>query len=409
MLVVGAGAAGLMAAISAAREGARTLLVDRRRKIGAKILISGGTRCNVTNERVDPADFNAPSLPFVRNVLRAFPPDHARALFEEFGVPLKLEPTGKYFPVSDSARDVLAGLLRALDASGARLLREAIVTRIASDGESFVAWAGEGVIRARAVVLATGGLSYPETGSDGIGYEIARGFGHRLVRTSPALTPLLVSPPVHADLAGVTTEVALEVVVDGRTAVRRTGSFLFTHTGYSGPAALDISRHWIRLGWTDRATVEVRASFVPGVDAATLRAAWLRAASASPTRRVATWLAERVPARLARAIVDAAGGAEDLTFGNARREVRERAIALTTAMRLPVTGVAGYRKAEVTAGGVAIDEVVGRSLESKLRPGLFFAGEILDVDGYIGGYNFQWAWSSGWVAGRAAARYDGSG
>jgi predicted Rossmann fold flavoprotein len=408
VLVIGAGAAGLLAAVSAARHGARARLVDRRRKFGAKILISGGTRCNVTNVEVRETDFNAASPPFVRTVLRQFPPERARALFEEHGVALKLEPTGKYFPVSDSARDVLAGLVAAVSRAGATLERERLVTAVRRDGDRFVATGDTEPIEARTVVLCTGGLSYPETGSDGTGYEIARAFGHRVERTSPALTPLTAAGAPHAALSGVTLDAELTLWVDDRKAFARTGSLLFTHTGYSGPVALDLSRHWLRRGWTASRGVRLTASFVPGRSFEEVETAWLGEARRAPGRHAASLLGAWVPNRLAAALVAEAGCATDLALGRATRDERRRVLAALTALALPVTGVAGYRKAEVTAGGVALDEVLARSLESKLCEGLFFAGEILDVDGYIGGFNFQWAWSSGWVAGRSAAERAGA-
>lgn len=405
VVVVGAGAAGLLAAVSSARHGAPTVLLDRRRKVGAKILISGGTRCNVTNVEVRETDFNTPSLPFVRNVLRELPPERARAFFEEHGVALKLEPTGKYFPVSDSARDVLAGLLRACDCAGVDLRREVLVETARYERDRFVLGTTAGPIEASALVVCTGGLSFPETGSDGTGYEIARSFGHRVVRTSPALTPLVAEPALHAELSGVALPATLTVRVDGRAAVSRSGSLLFTHTGYSGPVALDVSRHWLRRRWDAAAGgVELRASFVPELSSDELERAWLDEARRAPSRKATSLLGALLPNRLATFLVTTATGDADLTLGRATRDDRRAVVRAVVDSRLPVSDVAGYGKAEVTAGGVALDEVVARSLESKLRPGLFFAGEILDVDGYIGGFNFQWAWSSGWVAGRSAAR-----
>jgi predicted Rossmann fold flavoprotein len=400
VVVVGAGAAGLFAAIAAAEAGAPTLLLDRRRKVGAKILISGGTRCNVTNVDVRETDFNAPSLPFVRNVLRQFTPDETRAFFERHGVALKLEPSGKYFPASDSARDVLAGLLRALDASSAELRTEVLVSGARAVDDGFVVETEAGDLSAAALVLATGGLSFPETGSDGLGYTIARRLGHRIERTSPALTPLAASSGRHAGLSGVALPARLALWVDGRKRVERTGSLLFTHRGYSGPVALDISRHWVHAGW-ESARVELRASFLPDLARAALEAEWHAEARRAPSRKVANWLAERLPARLAETLL---AGTPDLTFGRATRDERRSVLDAVLEAPLPVTGVLGYGKAEVTAGGIALDEVRARTMESKIVPALYFAGEILDVDGYIGGFNFQWAWSSGVVAGRAAAR-----
>ena len=400
VVVVGAGAAGFLAAISAARHGARAVLVDRRRKVGAKILISGGTRCNVTNAEVRESDFNTPSPPFVRNVLREFPPERGRALFEEHGVALKLEPTGKYFPVSDSARDVLGGLLRATDAAGVELRREVLVTAARYEDGRFRLETDAGHVDAAALVLCTGGLSYPETGSDGIGYDIARGFGHTVVRTSPALTPLLADPAPHAELAGVALPARLVLRDGGRAAATRDGALLFTHTGYSGPVALDISRHWIRRGW-DAGSVELRASFVPELTPEALDAAWLDQARRAPRRRAASLLADYVPNRLAAFLVASATGDPELSIGNATRDARRRVVAATLDAHLTVTGVAGYRKAEVTAGGVDTRALSSQTMQSEAVPGLYFIGEVVDVTGWLGGFNFQWAWASGRAAGEA--------
>ncbi len=404
VVVVGAGAAGLLAAVSSARHGAPTVLLDRRRKVGAKILISGGTRCNVTNAEVRETDFNTSSLPFVRNVLRELPPERARAFFEENGVALKLEPTGKYFPVSDSARDVLAGLLRACERACVDLRREVLVERVRHERDRFVLETTAGPVEASSLVLCTGGLSFPETGSDGTGYELARSFGHRIVRTSPALTPLVADPAIHAELSGVALPATVTLRVDGRASVSRTGSLLFTHAGYSGPVALDVSRHWLRRRWEADGGVELRASFLPELSGDDLERTWLDEARRAPSRKATSLLGAMLPNRLATFLVERATGDADLSLGQATRDARRATVRAAVDSLLPVADVAGYGKAEVTAGGVALDEIVARSLESKLRSGLFFAGEILDVDGYLGGFNFQWAWSSGWVAGRSAAR-----
>lgn len=392
-----------MAAIASARAGAATVLLDRRRKVGAKILMSGGTRCNVTNESVTERDFVTTSGPFVRTVLRQFTPDEARSFFERLGVELKLEPTGKYFPVSDSARDVLAGLLRAADADGVDLRKEACVDGIRSSDGGVQVLTSDGEISASAVVLATGGMSYPETGSDGVGYRIAKDAGHTIVRPSAALTPLIASNPLHASLSGVTVEAELRVVSRSRTIASRSGSFLFTHSGYSGPVVLDISRHWERTSWDDP-EAEVRVSFVPGRTREEFDAYALAESARAPRRHVANLLAEFMPLRLAEVLMSAAGVLPGTMLATLGRDARRALVLHVTDMKLPVGRVAGFGKAEVTAGGVPLLEVRARDMSSKLVEGLYFAGEILDVDGYIGGYNFQWAWSSGWVAGNAAAR-----
>ena len=404
VVIIGAGAAGLMAAISSARAGAATQLLDRRRKVGAKILMSGGTRCNVTNEAVSERDFNASSSPFVRNVLKQFTPEQARAFFAEAGVDLKLEPTGKYFPVSDSAKDVLAGLLRTVDAERVELHRESLVTGVERDESGLVVRTSTRSFPAAAVVIATGGLSYPETGSDGIGYRIATELGHTIVRTSAALTPLIASPALHASLSGLSVNAELRVVSQTKTVTTRSGSLLFTHTGYSGPVALDISRHWERTSWDDP-DVEIRASFGQGRSRDEVGEYVLSEAGRAPRRHVANLLAEFVPLRLADILMHSSGVDTGTMLATLGRDARLRLIRNLTDFRLPVQCVAGYGKAEVTAGGVPLGEVVARSMASKVIDGVYFAGEILDVDGYIGGYNFQWAWSSGWVAGAAAARH----
>lgn len=404
VVIIGAGAAGLMAAISSARAGAPTQLLDRRRRVGAKILMSGGTRCNVTNQDVSERDFNASSSPFVRNVLKQFTPGQARAFFADVGVELKLEPTGKYFPVSDSAKDVLAGLLRAVDTERVELQRESLVTGVERDESGFVVKTSAGNLPAGAVVIATGGLSYPETGSDGIGYRIATELGHTIVRTSAALTPLIASPAIHASLSGLAVNAELRVVSRARTLATRCGSLLFTHTGYSGPVALDISRHWERTSWVDP-DVEIRASFGQGRSRDEIGEHVLSEARRAPRRHVANLLAEYVPLRVADLLMQSSEVEPGTMLATLGRDARLRLIRSLTDFRLPVRGIAGYGKAEVTAGGVPLGEVVARSMASKVVEGLYFAGEILDVDGYIGGYNFQWAWSSGWVAGAAAARH----
>lgn len=365
--------------------------------------MSGGTRCNVTNTAVSERDFNTPSGPFVRTVLKQFPPEMARAFFETEGVELKLEPTGKYFPVSDSATDVLAGLLRAVESAGVVLHRESLVGGVETLEGGLTLDTSTGRVVAAAVVLATGGLSYPETGSDGVGYRIARQLGHTIVRPSAALTPLIAAPAVHSSLSGVTVDAELRVVSRAKTVATRRGSFLFTHSGYSGPVALDLSRHWERTSWDDP-DAEVRVSFAPERTPAELEAYVLVEAGRAPRRHVANLLAEFMPLRLGEVLMNGASIPAGTMLTSLGRDARRALVRAVTDLRLPVTGLAGFGKAEVTAGGVALGEVKARDMSSKVVEGLYFAGEILDVDGYIGGYNFQWAWSSGWVAGAAAAR-----
>jgi predicted flavoprotein YhiN len=442
VIVVGAGAAGLTAALRAAEAGARVTLLNAHPRIGLKILMSGGTRCNVTHEHVDERDYHGGSRAFVRRVLRAFPAEDARAWMESLGVALKLEPTGKLFPVTDNAQTVLDALLDACRRAGVTIESGARVVRIAHVGEPAAAGAigGErppryrlGIqpvresaafgaevaavgernwplpapepgewMEAEAVVLATGGLSFPRTGSDGTGYALAASLGHEIVPPVPALTPLAATDPFCARLQGLTLEAELTLRVAGKRAAAIRGSFLFTHFGYSGPAALDLSRHWHRAEG-ERA---VSAGFLPGETVESLRAAWL-AAARDPHLSVRKHFGARLPDRLVVVLCEECGVAPATTLGQVDRAHREALLGLLTARALPVTGTLGYEKAEVTAGGVALSEVNPTTLESRKAPGVFLCGEILDAEGRLGGFNFQWAWSSGTVAGRNAAPCQG--
>ena len=399
--VIGAGAAGLMAAIHAARAGARVHLFETTRDGGRKILISGGGRCNILPSVLDPARFVTDSPPrLVRHLLAAWPLEGQREFFErELELPLVLEPeSGKLFPASNRARDVRDGLVACAGRSGVELHFGARVAAVEPAGSGWLVRAGERGWPADAVVVTTGGLSVPATGSDGFGLDLARRLDHVVHPTYPALTPLLADPPVHADLAGVSLPVVLQARVDGRKVTTR-GGFLFTHRGYSGPAVLDIShlavrsrlrgdqpRQAIRVQWTERERDQWEAR--------------LRAIGAMSVLSV---LREALPARLADRLLQEAGIEPRHQLAQLAREPRQRLLRRLTEYELPWTGDEGYRKAEVTGGGVALDEVQPATLESRRRPGLHFAGEVLDAFGPIGGYNFAWAWVTGRTAGLGAA------
>ncbi len=400
--IVGAGAAGLMAAITSARAGSRVLILDGREKIGAKILMSGGTRCNVTNQTVTEKDYESEQGKIVRSVLAAFRPEQARNFFEELGVELILEPNGKYFPSTHSGRTILEALVKEMDRSGAVLESGQKITGIAFHNEVFELTAGSGrVFRARAVILATGGLSFPSTGSDGTGYELAKKFGHSLIPTSPSLTPLRGNDAGLQSLSGVALPVRLTVRREGKKIYEFEGDFLFTHQGYSGPAALNVSRHWIRSG----GKAEILVSFAPSFNEDELRGAIESEIAESPKMTLKRFLSMELPVSLVEVLMRRLDFPEDLILNQVSREQKNKLIRSLLYFPLPVTGDLGYAKAEVTAGGVDFSEVERLTLQSKLQKGLFFAGEILDVDGRIGGFNFQWAWASGFVSGNAARNY----
>ncbi len=404
--VVGAGAAGLMAAIAAARATPHVPVVafDGAPRLGAKILIAGGGRCNVTHHVVSERDFHGSTAPAIRRVLRAFDVEATRAFFEAEGVPLKREPTGKLFPVSDRARDVLQALLDAARRAGVHLRVPARVTDVRGDADEGFLVDVAGVPtgeRFGAVVLATGGRSVPKTGSDGSGHALAARLGLPLTpRIFPALVPLRLAEghPLRA-LSGLATDVQLTVVSGtGRRLSTVTGALLCTHQGLSGPAVLDVSRLW-QAARDEDPQAELLVHWLGDIAPEDLDSR-LQQHGARPVRRA---LAPPLPDRLADALCGLAGVDPDQSGATLTREARKRLVGACTALRLPVTGTRGFEVAEVTAGGVPLAALTP-GLEARTRPGLFLCGEVCDVDGRIGGFNFQWAWASGTVAGRAAAR-----
>ncbi|MGE0455873.1 MAG: NAD(P)/FAD-dependent oxidoreductase [Vicinamibacteria bacterium] len=409
VVIVGAGAAGLATAIFAARgaPGARIVLLDGARAPGAKILVSGGGRCNVTNRVVGERDFWGGSRPVIRRVLRAFPAAAAVELFRELGVPLHEEEHGKLFPDSHQARSVLDALLREVARLGVQLRCGERVGALSAAAAGFVVRSTGRELRAPRVVLATGGLSLPKSGSDGFGLELARRLGHDVVPATPALAPLVLDGDFHRPLSGVACPVELAVRASGEKPLRIAGALLFTHFGVSGPAALDASRHVLRKRLEGR-QVELWANLLPGRDEAWADRALVELATNNPHLRLAGALARELPAALAERVLTVLELGPQTPLGRLPREARKRLARALCAWPLAVRDSRGYSFAEVTAGGVALTEVDPASLESRKQPGLHLVGEILDVDGRLGGFNFQWSWSSGFVAGSAIARALGS-
>jgi predicted Rossmann fold flavoprotein len=404
VLVLGAGAAGLFAAIWAGRTAAavgRSLTiraVDGARRLGAKILVAGGGRCNVTHDVVSEADYCGSSPAAIRKVLRRFEVADTLAFFAAAGVALKREDTGKLFPITDSARTVLDALVAEARRAGVALVHPARVTGLARSGDVFVASTADGAFQARRVILCTGGRSLPKSGSDGVGQALAAGLGHTLTDPIvPALVPLVL-PAGHwiTALSGLTLPAQATLRVGGRRLQSATGSTLCTHTGLSGPCVLDISRHWLVARHRDP-MVTLELCWLPGRDVDAVDRMLIEAAG----RGAVAALRRVLPERLARALCEAADAPPT---GDLPREPRRRLAGLVGATPLPVVGDRGFTIAEATAGGVPLAEVRLDTLESRVCPGLYLAGEILDVDGRIGGFNFQWAWASGFVAGQAAAK-----
>ncbi|MGH7594409.1 MAG: NAD(P)/FAD-dependent oxidoreductase [Gemmatimonadales bacterium] len=398
--VIGAGAAGLMAAIHAASPTSRVMLLERTRDGGRKILISGGGRCNVLPAVLDERRFVTASSPHtMRKILRSWPLADQRRFFEQtLHLPLVVEDdTGKLFPAANRARVVRDALLDAARQRHVEWINDANVVGLERVREQWQVATSDGRhFDTDAVIVATGGLSVPSTGSDGFGLRRLAELGHTIHDTYPALTPITLDPPQFADLAGISLTVEIAGTSSaGQRAVR--GGFLFTHRGYSGPAVLDISDMVVRSLQPGAAPAQLRVRWTPMADAE-----W-QAEFAPAAHSIATTLRRSLPSRLADRLLTLAGVDGTSPLAQLTRASRRRLVDLLVRFPLPWTGDEGYRKAEVTGGGVALDEVDPRTLESRLHPGLFLAGELLDVFGPIGGYNFAWAWATGRLAGLGAA------
>ncbi|MBS0198478.1 MAG: aminoacetone oxidase family FAD-binding enzyme [Planctomycetes bacterium] len=412
--VIGIGAAGLMAAIHAGRAGPglRIIGLDGAKRLGAKILVAGGGRCNVTHDHVDERSYCGSSRNSIRNVLGRFNVPETVRFFSQLGVELKREETGKLFPVTDDAHTVLNALLAAAADARVQLLHPWRVASIDRAVDGFIICRAQEadpgldpraapIIYARRVILATGGKALPRSGSDGVGYEFARSLGHTLTPVFPALVPLLLEKGHWiTELSGLTLPSTIELRSGtGKRLVAFTDSTLLTHFGLSGPGVLDISRHLTATRQTDPGT-HLCINWIPGETPEAIDTALQNQNRVTPVR----FMQERqLPERLARALCTAAAVDPSAPCHTLTREKRRTLASTLTQTRLPITGDRGFTFAEVTAGGIPLTQVHLSTMESRVCPGLHLCGEILDVDGRIGGYNFQWAWASGFVAGVAAA------
>jgi predicted Rossmann fold flavoprotein len=414
IVIIGAGAAGLMAGIWAGRTARtrvasatrtpRIVLLDGAKHLGAKILVAGGGRCNVTHDVVDERAFAGSSRNAIKKVLRRFDVPQTIGFFRELEVELKREETGKLFPTTDKARTVLDALIRSAQQAQTEIRNPWRVERVRKSEDGFVIESPAGAIESQCVIVATGGRSLPKTGSDGHGYNIARLLGHSITsRVFPALVPLTL-PKSHfiTALSGLSAVATLSVHGGtGKKIMAFTDSMLCTHFGISGPAPLDISRYFTEAKFDD-AGAYLAINWLGDLKPEHVESTILGLGKSS----VGRWLREKgLPQRLAEALcaeaqIDPSAPAHQLT-----RERRRAIVSALTHMVLPITGDRGYTHAEVTAGGVPLSEIRLETMESRVCPGLFLCGEICDVDGRIGGYNFQWAWASGFVAGSAAAEH----
>jgi predicted Rossmann fold flavoprotein len=414
VIIVGGGAAGLWAAGTAAARGKQVLVLEKNNKAGVKILMSGGTRCNITHHcdsRKIAEAFGKNGRVLLSVLSRLSPQDVVRQIEQE-GVATKVEETGKVFPASDRAIDVRDAIVRRLAREGASLVTGAAVQSVRP---AETAGAGfEVVVQVQAqpamkltcdsVLLTTGGLSYSGCGTNGDGYPWAQGMGHTITSLRPALTPLLSHEAWVHELSGMTlddAEVTARVIgADAKQAklerATSRGGLLWTHFGCSGPTAMNVSRCFSDLQSHSPASMVV--DLLPDLSREACEQ-WLLDAAKESNKTITNVLSQRIPKRLASALVAIAGSTNDVHTSELSKKLRNGLVERLKALSVPIHGTRGYPKAEVTAGGVALGEVNFQDMQSRKTPGLFFAGEILDLDGPIGGFNFQAAWSTGHTAG----------
>ncbi len=401
LAVIGGGPAGLLCAITAARRGVDVVLLEPNEKLGKKLRITGKGRCNLTNN-CDTKALMA-NIPgdgrFLYSAFSRFGPAEVMAFFEENGLPLKTERGNRVFPVSDRADDVAELLARLAKKSGVRVLRTAAKDVLVSDGAVCGVTTGEGTLFCRAAAICTGGLSYPLTGSTGAGYRMAEKLGHTVTPRRPSLVPLVSDDEFCAELQGFAPKnVTLSAYEDGKLIYKELGEMLFTHFGVSGPLVLSASAKMRRMG---EAEYKLRIDFKPGLDEKKLDLRLLRDFEKYSNREFRNALGDLAARSMIPVLVRLSGIPEDKPVREITREERRRLLELFKAFPVSVRGFRPIEEAIVTAGGVSTREVNPRTMESKLVRGLYFAGEVLDLDAYTGGFNLQIAWSTGYVAGQS--------
>ncbi len=387
VVVIGGGAAGLMCAATAGRRGRRVRVLEHANRVGKKILMSGGGRCNFTNLGTTPANFISANPHFCKSALARYTPFDFLDLVERHGIAWHEKERGQLF-CNDSSKQIVAMLLAECAAAGVRVDTRCPVARIVSEAAGFVIDTALGTVRCEALVIATGGLSIPSMGASGFGYEIARRFGHAIVPTRAGLVPLTLSGRHQEQLCDL-SGIALPVTsfCNGQ---QFDADLLVTHRGVSGPAILQISSYW-------QAGDDLRIDLLPGV---AVEAFLQEQRRSHPAAELRTVLGERLPRRLAQRLCEIRLGSKPL-----RQYTDAELHALAAVLHhwpLVASGTEGYRTAEVTLGGVDTDGLSSTSMQSRFVPGLYFIGEVVDVTGHLGGYNFQWAWASGHAAGLVA-------
>lgn len=386
VIIIGGGAAGLMCAATAGQRGKRVLLIEHSNRVGKKILMSGGGRCNFTNTGTTPAHFLSANPHFCKSALARYTPADFIALVKKHKIAFHEKELGQLF-CDESSKQIVAMLVAECTNAAVRIETSCSVTSVVANSPGFTATCSLGVVQSAALVIASGGLSIPAMGASGFGYTIATQFAHTLLPTRAGLVPLTLTGSHlthYADLSGVALPICAQV---GRT--QFSNAMLLTHRGLSGPAILQISSYW-------QAGMDLQINLLPDIDGLDFL---LRSQRERPAAEIKTILAEQIPKRLAQRLAELYADQRPMRQYS-KAELSKLAEILTHWPLVP-SGTEGYRTAEVTLGGVDTTEVSSSTMESKRVPGLYFIGEVLDVTGHLGGYNFQWAWASGHAAGLA--------
>ncbi len=377
--IIGGGAAGLFCAITAGKRGKRVVVLEHNAEVGRKILISGGGRCNFTNIGTTAENFVSQNPHFARSALAGFTPQDFIGLVTTHRIPFYEKKLGQLF-CRDSSRVIVQMLLDECRAAKVEVLTSATVTSV-SRSDVFMVETSGGVIRAHKLVVACGGSSLPKVGASDLGYRIARQFGLKIVETRPSLVALVMQKP-GPSLAGVSIDAQVSV---GKRSFRE--NILFTHRGLSGPAILQVSNYW-------RANEPVAIDLLPDISADRLLSEMTDSG-----RTAINFVAERLPRKFAEAFFDSAQA--ELPLNKIKQDERRRLVSRLKEWQVKFRTTEGWDRAEVTLGGVSTDELSSQTMESRNVPGLYLIGEVIDVTGRLGGYNFQWAWASGYAAGRA--------
>lgn len=396
--IVGGGASGLVAAISLARQGKEVVILERNPRIGKKILVTGNGRCNYTNVDLVYEDYNHPA--FVQNVLNQFGVQDTLSFFEDLGIVPKVEKEGKTYPYSEQASSIVDVLLYEIEQLGVQVLTETLITEVKKKTHFEIYSNQKLIIQAKKVLLATGGKAMPQSGSDGIGYQLAKSLGHTIEPLFPTIGKVVCDFPYLKHLDGLKLETQVDLVVDNQIVQSEFGDTLFTSYGISGPTILDCSRK-VGVALQEKKPCRFDIALVNHLDKNTLYQRFMNRSHIAIDQALIGLIHKRlIPVVLTLSSIEP----KNSLIQNLSPQNITKLIQLLLKLELNIIGLRGFEEAQATAGGVSIHEVDSTTLQSKIVPGLYFSGEIIDIDGRCGGFNLQWAWSSGIVAANAIAR-----